>query len=83
MIDTRTWRPTNWQRRVAELKETPVTWGGSKAPDKEKSIIEATATAVLEDYLVSPEFADDAKEFCRNQGWMEPNIKYPAGTDKK
>ena len=38
----------------------------------ERRMMDFAAMAMLQAYQGSPEFGEDASEYCRNQGWREP-----------
>jgi len=35
--------------------------------------IEQLVSDVIEDYIQSDQFVEDASDYCRDQGWKEPN----------
>lgn len=45
------WRPSNWPSIKAELARQPIVWSLNKpTPSHEDTIIEATASKILEEY---------------------------------
>ena len=57
----KTWRPDNWE----QLKQKRKDW-------IDLNSLEAGATVMLEAYLTSGQFIEDASEYCREAGWEEP-----------
>uniref|UniRef100_A0A6M3L0Z3 Uncharacterized protein n=1 Tax=viral metagenome TaxID=1070528 RepID=A0A6M3L0Z3_9ZZZZ len=55
-----------------ERLEEAVKLAGVRFRELSRSLMRAGSVKAVENYIISPEFVEEAEAYCRDMGWKEP-----------